>query len=174
MLRMYDILEALAPSEECVSFKEFVQGEDYCNAQGVYDYWIEEGNALNDPVELILDGSLGGGKSTFAAYYTANRLYKLLRIPNLRKYLGIIDGSAIYILYFSVSITAARRSGFQTLMDIIDKNIWFQRHFPRDKNIQSSIRFPGGISIEYASSEGHQIGLNVIGFILDEGTSVRE
>ena len=39
---------------------------------------------------------------------------------------------------------------------------------PVDKSIESIIRFPNNFEICYASSESHQIGLNIWAFILDE------
>lgn len=167
--KFLNILDTLSPSEETVSFKDFVTGQDFCNASGVYDYWLEKGDSLDDPEELILDGSLGGGKTTFATYYMAYRVYKLVKIANFRKLLGIIDNSMIHILYFSVSMSVAKASGFQLLSDVFDNCKWFQTHFPRDKSISSVLRFPDNLEIKYASSEGHQISLNVIAFILDEG-----
>ena len=75
----------------------------FCGIEGIYDFWSDEIEKLDDPNELILDGSLGTGKSTVAAIYLLYRLYKLFSIPNLRKHLGILEGSPIYIIYFSTS-----------------------------------------------------------------------
>lgn len=168
MTSLDNIFNTLYPQETPVSFKEFVTSPDYCNNQEMYPFWIDTLSSLNDPSELIIDGSLGGGKSTAANFYLLYRLYKLFLIPNLHKYLGVMKTSPIYLLYFSTSMTQARRSGFQHLIDLVDSCKWFTDNFPRQQNLRSEIKFPNGFSIAYASSEGHQLSLNVLGFILDE------
>lgn len=151
-----------------VTFREFVESPKFCGTKEIYPFWMEKISALRDPSELIIDGSLGGGKSTIANFYMLYRLYKLFLIPNLPEYLGIMEESPVYLLYFSTSITQAKRSGFQHLINLVDSCKWFEENFPRDKHIKSEIRFPNNFHIAYASTEGHQLSLNVIGFILDE------
>lgn len=77
----------------------------------------------------------------------------------------------------------AKKSGFQYIYNIFLTCNWFKEHCPINENLKSSIEFVGKhFYINYASGEGHQIGLNVWGFILDEanfkgkglGTGVEE
>lgn len=167
----FDFLDSLLPAQQSpVKFSEFVQSPDFCGEAELYDFWKNEGDSLDSSVtELILDGSLGGGKTTFSNYYLIYYLYNLFLLgPRLRKYLGVSEKSPLYILYFSVSMTQAERSGFNQIRNIIDNCKWFEKNYPRDKSIDSQIRFPNNVHIVYASGEGHQISLNVIAFILDE------
>lgn len=166
---MYRFLDELVTTEEKpVSFREFVTSPDYCNEDSMYEYWLGQ-EVREDTNELILDGSLGGGKSTYASFRFVYFLYTLfLKGPKLRKWLGVAENSPLYALYFSVSMTQAERSGFKQIRNIIDGCKWFTDNYPRDKNIDSEIRFPNDVSIIFASGEGHQISLNIIAFILDE------
>ena len=59
-----DLLEGiLLAKKEPVSFREFVSGQDYCNNSDLYEFWYKEEKDIPEKCsELILDGSLGGGK----------------------------------------------------------------------------------------------------------------
>lgn len=84
-----DILKRLAPSDErCVSFREFVTSPDFCNDQEMYEYWLQKGDEIPDNInEIIIDGSLGGGKcgsldmriSTNQGYLSGYKLTKGLQ-----------------------------------------------------------------------------------------------
>ena len=156
--------------EEPVSFREFVSGKDYCNNPYLYEYWYEQEEKTDVKIsELILDGSLGGGKSTFAAYYFAYRVFLLFYGGSPQIQLGLPENSDIYCLYFSVSINQAKQSGYQLIYDIFETCKWFKENAPINKELKSTVEFVGRhFYIKYASGEGHQIGLNVWGFILDE------
>lgn len=170
-MSQFQFLDSLVSAQETpVKFSEFVQSHDYCGETELYDFWKNEGDNLDLSItELILDGSLGGGKTTFSNYYLIYYIYNLFLLGSrLRKYLGVSEKSPLYILYFSVSMTQAERSGFNQIRQIIDHCKWFEKNYPRDKSIDSQIRFSNNVHIVYASGEGHQISLNVIAFILDE------
>lgn len=163
-------LEGLLGVSKPVSFREFVSGKDYCGNSELYDYWYaRESELVSNLSELVLDGSIGGGKSYFASYYLAYRIYLLFHSGNPQVRLGLSSDSDISVLYFSVSLSMAKKSGFQYLYNIFSTCKWFNDNAPINKNLRSSIEFIGRhFSIDYASGEGHQIGLNVWGFILDE------
>lgn len=156
--------------EKPVSFREFVTGEDYCNNQELYEYWFNREEGIPETCsEIILDGSIGSGKTWFSNYYMAYRVYKLLISGNPQKVLELAEGTEIFILYFSVSLKMAQKSGFQNLYNIFAGCKWFQRYHPINLELKSSIEFVNDhIHIDFASSESHQIGLTIWGFILDE------
>lgn len=160
---------ALNLDEKPVSFREFVTGKDYCDNHEVYEYWLSEGDSLDDSVsELILDGSLGGGKTTFSGYVVAYRVYALFLKGNPQSQLGLSKDTEIYMLYFSVSMPMAKKSGFKQLYNIFKNCKWFRDNHPVNENLLSSIEFDNQFHIDFASSTGHQIGLTVWGYILDE------
>jgi hypothetical protein len=153
-----------------VSFETFCVSPDFCNNKSIYEFWRREMGSLPLTIsELVADGSLGGGKSMAVAYYISYRLYCLFLNGDPRPRLDLAPDSPVYVLYFSVSMTMAKRSGFQYLYNAVKSCKWFRDNVPMNENLKSSVSFANGFSIEYASAEGHQIGLNVWGFILDEG-----
>lgn len=163
------ILESILSPKPPVSFKEFCESPDFCNDNYIYPYWHEEYAKVPALCsELLIDGSLGGGKSYVAAYYIAYRVYCLFLYGDPRPRFGLAPNTPMYVLYFSTSMTQARRSGFNYLYAVFEKCKWFKDNYPIDTNLKSSVRFPNNFEICYASAEGHQIGLNVWGFILDE------
>jgi len=136
----------------------------------MFPYWFEQYKKV--PIrcsELILTGSLGGGKTYFASYYLAYRIYVLLQAGSPQIQLGTSPNTDIYILYFSVNMSVAQKSGFLYLRSIFETCRWFQDNAPVNPNLKSSIDFLGKrLHIDFASGESHQIGLNVAMFILDE------
>ena len=157
--------------KETVDFRTFVCGEEYLNLTGVYEYWLENLNPRlsRKTSRAIFRGSTGAGKSTVMNLVLLYKIYLLfMQGSDVAKTLGLMKGTDVYCFYFSVSMTQAKRSGFNQLKSFIDGSEWFNKNFPRDKSIDSSIRFPNNFYIEYASGEQHQISLNIWGFILDE------
>ncbi len=157
--------------KEVVDFRTFVCGEEYLNLTGVYEYWLENLNPRlsRKTSRAIFRGSTGAGKSTVMNLVLLYKIYLLfMQGSDVAKTLGLMKGTDVYCFYFSVSMTQAKRSGFNQLKSFIDGSEWFNKNFPRDKSIDSSIRFPNNFYIEYASGEQHQISLNIWGFILDE------
>lgn len=157
--------------KDAVDFRSFVCGEEYLNLTGVYEYWLENLNPRlsRKTSRAIFRGSTGAGKSTVMNLVLLYKIYLLfMQGSDVAKTLGLMKGTDVYCFYFSVSMTQAKRSGFNQLKSFIDGSEWFNKNFPRDKSIDSSIRFPNNFYIEYASGEQHQISLNIWGFILDE------
>lgn len=157
--------------KDAVDFRTFVCGEEYLNLTGVYEYWLENLNPRlsRKTSRAIFRGSTGAGKSTVMNLVLLYKIYLLfMQGSDVAKTLGLMKGTDVYCFYFSVSMTQAKRSGFNQLKSFIDGSEWFNKKFPRDKSIDSSIRFPNNFYIEYASGEQHQISLNIWGFILDE------
>jgi hypothetical protein len=151
-----------------VSFREFVTSPEYLGQESIYEFWLNEFTGCANVVEFIIDGSIGGGKTTAVNLMLLYRLYLLFREGDPRKQLGIKKGSLVYCLYFSTTLTTALKSGFGDLKTMVDGSKWFKENFPRDKNLEKSIKFPNGFSIDYASSVSHQLSLNVWGYVLDE------
>lgn len=166
---IFNVLDDVLNKVNIVSFEEFVTSPNFCNNHELYRYWLDKGMSI-DPLtsEIILDGSIGGGKTTFSNYYFAYRVYRLFAQGSPQAQLHLALNTEIYCLYFSVSLEMAKKSGFLQLRNIFDECAWFNENYPIDKGLKSSILFPNKFHIDYASSESHQIGLSVWGFILDE------
>jgi len=166
---LFDVLIPVDVAEHVVTFQEFVTSPKFCNESGLYQFWLDNIDPYPYYSEFILTGSLGSGKTTVANYYLCWRLYALLSKPNLRRYLGLMENSPIYLMYFSISLRQALRSGYAQLINIIDDCRWFETYHPRDKTIESEIRFiKDNVHIVTGSTVGHQISLNVVGYCIDE------
>jgi hypothetical protein len=168
------ILNRLCSPSDVVTFREFVTSPDFCNDQSVYEYWLEQGDLICSVgselfSELLITGSLGGGKTTFANYATAYRLYYLFSQGDYKSFLGLSRSSPVYGIYFSTNLATARRSGFAQFRSIIDSCLWFRVHVPRDLKIDSEVRFSNGFTVFSGSQFSHALSLNVIFAILDEG-----
>lgn len=160
----------LGDTKRAVDFRTFVSSEDYCNNPDIFEWWFNEFSKVEDTTtELVLDGSIGSGKSTLGVYYFAYRVYLLFAEGDPHHRLSIPENSDIYGIYFSVNLTTAKESGYNLLYSIFQDCTWFKRNCPIDKNISSEIHFVGKhFSIKFASDFAHQLSLNVWGFILDE------
>lgn len=156
--------------QEPASFREFVAGEEYCNNPYLYEYWYTQDMRLPETLnELILTGSLGAGKSYYAAYKLAYIVYRLFFNGSPQKQLGLAENTDIFCIYFSVSLSMAKASGFNYLYDIFLNCKWFKQYAPINHDLKSAVEFKDRhFTIKFASGESHQIGLNVFAFILDE------
>lgn len=163
-------LESFCCSDRAVSFREFVSSPDYCNYGCMYEWWTDEIENLPDPCqELILDGSIGSGKSTVAAYYFAYRVYLLFFGSTPQAKLGVEYNTDIYGIYFSVNLATAKSSGFSLLYSIFHDCVWFKNNAPIRDDLHTTIEFiDKHFYIKFASDFAHQLSLNVWGFILDE------
>lgn len=174
MEQIDSILDKLCTPKSIVTFREFVTSVDYCNDQSVYEFWLKEGGLICSVdtelfSELLITGSLSGGKTTFANYATAYRLYHLFAQGDYKVFLGLSRNSPVYGIYFSTNLATARRSGFAQFKAIIDSCVWFQTHCPRDPKIDSELRFSNGFTVFSGSQFSHALSLNVVFAILDEG-----
>lgn len=168
-----DILSDILSVDKRVTFEEFVKSDRYCGNPYIYDFWVKEAKAIEEKPdtqnEVIITGSLGGGKSLFGAYYLCYRVYQMFNDGDPRKKFSLDPNTWIYCLYFSVSMGMAKRQGFQYLQQAFRSCKWFKEYHPVNEDLSSCIQIPDlKFQIDYGSAEGHQIGLNVWGFILDE------
>lgn len=140
-------------------------------SRDIYPFWKEKFiEVCEDGVsEVVLYGSIGGGKTYFANVLLIRKLYELSCLEDPWRELGIAKGSPIFFLYFSVTLRQARMTGFEELMSLIDSIPYFREKFRRDENVSSYLRFPKNIFVLTGSKFEHQIGMNILGAVLDEG-----
>lgn len=154
-----------------VSFEEFIRSRDFCDNKEFLQWWIDKLTECNNMNEIIVDGSLGSGKTYSIAHYLAYRFYCLLvqGSMNIQKTVGLAEKSPLYIPFFSTTLTTALRSGFQYLYNVFKSNNWFRKYCPIDTTVVTEIRlYAAQTTIYHASSFSHQISLNIPMFILDE------
>lgn len=170
MSKSLEILREILGESKPVSFREFVCSKDYCNNPDMYEFWYAQDEKLPEHLsELLISGSLGGGKSYYGNYKVAYAVYRLFLGGSPQLQLGLAADSEIFGFYFTVSLELAKQSGFTHLQNIFRNCKWFKENAPINENLKSTIDFVGkNFFIKAGSDFGHQLGLNVYIFVLDE------
>jgi hypothetical protein len=160
---------------EVVSVEKWVEDPYYSGpVSRMYDFWKEKivevfRRGVN---EVIVIGSIGGGKTTFANALLMRKLYELSCYKNPEAIFRLLVGTRIAFMYFTVTLKQAARTGFAMLRDMLDATPYFQVECRRDNTINSEIRFPK-ISVYTGSEFSHQLGLALLGAVLDEANFLK-
>lgn len=123
-----------------------------------------------DTHTYIRDGIIqhNTGKSTFGYYCMVRKLYEFSVYRNVQSRFGLLPQSPIGFLYFcAVSKFMAVRLGKQ-LRETFDNIPYFNERFPRDKGVDSELRFPQNLAFYFGTGEGDMIGLSLAASLLDE------
>lgn len=158
-----------APIEEWVN-SEYYLGQETHN---IYPYWKQQIiKIINNPVtinQVIITGSIGIGKTTFAALLLLRRIYELSCYENVAALFKLMGVSKIAFAYLSVTRDQAEHSGFSALKEWIDVIPYFKDHFPRHNRLDSFVVFPQeNMFVLFGSVANHFIGMNVLASVLDE------
>ena len=157
---------------EIVPIHEWLENEFYVGEDGLnlYDYWKSEIEEFHKTglTEWILFGSLGAGKTTAAVFAMIRKIYELSCYEPIPYIFQLMKSSVIYFIYFSISLTLAKRTGYGKFIRVIDSIPYFQKYYKRDLKVESELKFQN-MSIVYGSSVSHQIGVDLLGCLLDEG-----
>jgi hypothetical protein len=178
--RMLDNL-AGSHSYEPVQVKEIIPVEEWVESSyysgpvcRMYDFWkgkIVEvfRRGIN---EVIVIGSIGGGKTTFANALLMRKLYELSCYKNPEALFRMLVGTRIAFMYFTVTLRQAAWTGFAMLRDMLDATPYFRDEYVRDREVNSEIRFPK-MSVYTGSEFTHQLGLALLGAVLDEANFLK-
>lgn len=125
--------------------------------------------------EIILTGSIGGGKTTFMTFCFLRLLYEISCYDNPHALYGLMPGTTILLAYLSLNREIAEATGYGDLRSLIDSVPYFKDHFPRNYRLSNDIYWPDrNLKVSAGSRISHTIGTNLIGAALDEsnfGTS---
>jgi hypothetical protein len=136
-------------------------------------FWLDEATEFIEGGynELIITGSLGAFKTTWANMILLYKMYDLFSYRSIHSYLKLPQIQDIYNIYFNVNLTQARLTGFNQLKNLIDASRWYTTNFHRDKELNSILKFPNNNKFMFLSGSGqqHAIGMSVWSFVLDEG-----
>jgi hypothetical protein len=140
----------------------------------MYDFWKEKivevfKKGVN---EVIVIGSIGGGKTTFANALLMRKLYELSCYENPEALFKMLAGTRIAFMYFTVTLRQASWTGFAMLRDMLDATPYFRNEYPRDRDLNSEIRFQK-VSVYTGSEFTHQLGLALLGAVLDEANFLK-
>ncbi len=158
-----------------VPIREWLNNEYYCGSEvfNLYPFWKEHLIRIYEsPVlinEIILTGGLGTGKTTFANAVILRKIYELSCYMNIPALFNLLPTSLMLFAYFNLNLAQANLTGYGQLRNMIDTSKYFQEVFPRNTRTDSSINFTqANMMVRFASNEGHIIGTNLFGSILDE------
>jgi hypothetical protein len=144
-------------------------------AKDLYPYWKEAlPRYINSKKpELILSGSIGAGKTTFAFVCWLRKLYELSCYDFPQRLFGLSDMTDIVFAYLSINMTHAERVGFGQFRSMVDSIPYFRKEFPRDRTFKSVLKFPQRIAILPGSDNLSVISTNLFGCIMDEADFYR-
>ncbi|HEC64810.1 MAG TPA: hypothetical protein ENI23_05930 [bacterium] len=165
------LIRDIVPIEEWIVSPYYLGQE----AEALYPFWRDvsiefERGGYN---ELILTGSIGGGKSYEAVIIIFRQLYILSCYVNFPVKFNLSPSSQIILMYMSLSMKVANASGYGKLRRMIDGSPYFQEFFPRKLDIDSELRFPNNISAFAGSDMGHFTGQDLFAIVLDEQNFLR-
>lgn len=168
-LRESKQIREIEPIESWVESPYYV-GRD---GQQLYDFWKEHlidvfSDNGRDYNEVIVTGSIGGGKSTFSLFAMLRKIYELSCYENIAALFNLMSTSMIVFIYFSVNRTQAELTGFGQFKSLLDSIPYFKENFKRNENLNSVIQLPENLLFTHGSKGEHAIGMNLIGSILDE------
>ncbi len=119
--------------------------------------------------EIVLTGSIGGGKTTFMTFCFLRLLYEISCYSNPHALYGLMPGTTIMLAYLSLNREIAEATGYGDLRSLLDSVPYFRDHFPRNYRLSNEIDWPDkNIKVTSGSRISHVIGTNLIGAALDE------
>jgi hypothetical protein len=88
---------------------------------------------------------------------------------NVPALFNLLPTSLMLFAYFNLNLAQANLTGYGQLRNMIDTSNYFKEIFPRNMRTNSAIEFTqANMMVRFASNEGHIIGTNLFGSILDE------
>ena len=161
------LVRPIVPIEQWVNSTYYL-GPD---VDRIYPFWKRKiVEVFNNPMisEVIITGSVGTGKSTFAIILFIRKLYELSCYENIRALFNLMSSSQIVFIYFSLSKMQAELIGFGQIRSMIDSIPYFNDVFQRNDSLSSILVWPQALLLTHGSDVNHAIGMNLIGAILDE------
>lgn len=179
------------------SIDEFVQNEYYLGKIGVdlFPLWRQELHKIHDPKneigEVILRGSIGGGKTTVAVITLLYKIHQLICMKNPQKFYKLMEGSPIVFGLFNIFKYLALDTSYKYVVNWVKLSPFFRdamkKAFKQDSDTpdwlrklnklygltnddlaHSYVRFPKDITIALGSQAIHALGQNLFGGLLDE------
>lgn len=171
------LLESPAETQP-VSIREFIDSPEYLDmADSVWPGVKDDLEAMCAPgiLSAIIEQGIGGGKSYRVSIKLLYDLYclafeEIILGRNPRDRFDLDPDAMISVANVSLRHDQAKKVVFGYISTFIDRSPWFQRHMPRDKTINSELRFVGR-NYSIFPGHGHQssvIGLNLYSCVIDE------
>lgn len=162
---------------EIVPIDKWINDPFYTGESGklLYPFWKNHIiNIFSRPLdqrinEIVLTGSIGGGKTTFMTFCFLRLLYEISCYDNPHALYGLMPGTTIMLAYLSLNRDIAEATGYGDLRSLLDSVPYFKEYFPRNYRLSNDIDWPDrNIKVTSGSRISHVIGTNLIGAALDE------
>lgn len=170
---LYDLMKDSQYRVEPVSMEEFLDSDYFMgiSAQTLYPQLREDLIRLFDDgsySEVVLAGSIGWGKTTFAAYLLARILYEVSCLKEPQLAYGLSPGSEIHMTLLSKNMSLARNVLLSALEEKLKLSPFFQDEYPYHKG-KDMLVFPRNVRVVVASVGSERVlGLNVFSSLMDE------
>jgi hypothetical protein len=158
-------------TEKPVDMETFLRDEYYLGIiDEVYPKLVDDLLDLFDPGRhiylVLLGGSIGWGKSTFAEIAMARILYEVSCYRNPQKAFGMMESTKMFFANVSVTHTQAKRVIFEGLKAKIKGSEYFRSVFPFE-DFATELRFPNNILVA-AATQTQVLGMNTFSAAMDE------
>jgi hypothetical protein len=138
---------------------------------GLYDYWRQHLRFALDPkngvVEILVEASVGAGKSTFACTGLLFDICKNLCLVDPQLHYGLQRFTPIVYFVFNVTLNRVENVCYKTLINMVRSSPFFRDRL-RSTRARNEITFQKNISIEFGSQATHALGAAIKGALLDE------
>lgn len=157
---------------------EFVESREYVGGlvkvwPGVKDNLHQIWHNSPKPFEIVLTGSIRSGKSMTAQLSTEYLLYLLSRLRDPHARFGLSKGRTLVIVLQSVTQGKAERVLLGPMRSDIDTSPYFQRHYPRNRDINNKIIMPDGIEVvPVTTNDTSAFGENVFSAVITEANAM--
>jgi hypothetical protein len=139
----------------------------------LFPCWKEAIVEIFDPsapiIEVILGGSIGIGKTSFAALLMAYFLYRLACLRNPHKYYNLQQTNAIILGVYSVTKGQANDGIYAKCRGMIEQSRWFLEKFPYNTKMTSKTAFTKHpLELVPGSKAFHVLGRDLVAMASDE------
>lgn len=171
-----DRLEAIVQQQmwesEPVDAETFLLNDYFLGKIGrqVYPKLVDDFVELfeGDYGKVMILGSLGSGKSSFAQLGMSRILYELSCLRNPQVTLGLQDETRIDLIAVSIKLGFARRVLLEPVGAIMRQSPYFMERFKAEET-NDELRFPKNINMQTVTNDANAaISLNVLGGVIDE------
>ena len=167
-----DMTRVYGMKSQPVPIDQFIEDDYYLGS--VFDPFPGVAGMIKEVIEggyvqWLGTGAIGIGKTTAAQVIQARSLYEMSceRYPQARY--GLMPSSSIVFAMMNKNKDLAKKVTFGEFKQFIEKIPYFREEFPFETDVESELRFPNSIRVEYsAANNTGLLGKNVIAGILDE------
>lgn len=161
-----------------VSAREFFTNPYYIGNKilgSIYPRWLEVHDEIEarDAREVVLTGSIGGGKSWNATLHLVYDLYRVSCLKDPHRYYGLAQGSTIAFGLYSVFKYKVGTTVYPVFRSILEDSTYFRERFQVDPNNVNTIRLPNNVIVIHGSSEVNALGENLFSALIDEANFMR-